>query len=170
MTIIIKAVSQVTEEESRQLDALCDHAYAGDQSDLTWTEEEDWRVWLEVDGQIVSCLTIVERTAEVTGSSMRLGGVGGVATLPARQRQGYAAQVLAATAEFLGTLPVDFGLLFCSPQLVPFYARAGWHAVPGPLLIDQPQGKIMLAMDYMVLPCTGSPWPAGTLDLCGLPW
>ncbi len=171
MSIMIKAVSEVSEAQSLQLDALCDQAYAGDQTDLTWTDEEDWRVWLEVDGQMVSCLTIVERRAEVAGMPVRLGGIGGVATLPAQQRQGYARQVLDAAAEFLrDSLRVDFGMLVCSPHLVAYYARAGWQPVAAPMLIDQPRGKVTLNLGYMVLPCAGSPWPAGTLDLCGLPW
>ena len=96
MSIIIKANSQVTEDENAQLDAVCDLAYAGDETDLTWTDEQDWRVWVQVDGQILSCLTIVERDAVVGGVPVRLGGIGGVATLPSQQRKGYAGQVLSA--------------------------------------------------------------------------
>jgi aminoglycoside 2'-N-acetyltransferase I len=171
MSIVIKANSQVTAQENKELDELCDLAYAGDQSDLAWTDEQDRRVWLEIDNQIVSCLTIVIRQAEVGGVTVRLGGVGGVATLPSQQRKGYAGRVLTATEKLLrDTLRVDFGHLICGPELAPFYARFGWQLVDAPMLIDQPQGKMTLDFGYMVLPCTGAKWPQGTLDLCGLPW
>lgn len=171
MAIIIKANSDVTAEENRRLDNISDLAYGEDDSNLAWTDEQDWRVWLEIDGEIVSFLTIIQREARVGETPVRLGGVGGVATHPAHQRKGYAAQVMSAAGAFMhDTLHVDFGHLLCSPELLPYYARFGWQPVEGPLLVDQPGGKISLDHIHMILPCASEHWPAGTLDLCGLPW
>jgi len=171
MAIIIKAAADVTDEENRRLDSISGMAYGPDDSGLEWTDEADWRVWLEIEGEIVSFLIIVVREARVGETPVRLAGIGGVATHPAHQRRGYAAQVMDAAAVFMrDSLRVDFGHLLCSPDLLPYYARFGWQAVEGPLLVDQPGGKISLDHIHMILPCASDLWPAGTLDLCGLPW
>jgi hypothetical protein len=36
--------------------------------------------------------------------------------------------------------------------------------------VDQPSGKIVFDAVIMILPCRMETWPAGTIDLCGLPW
>jgi len=171
MSLIIKAASKITPDQARRLDAVCELAYGPDDDDLTWTDEEDWRMWLEVEGELVSCLTIIERDARVGDVAVRLGGIGGVATLPSQQHKGYAGRVMLGAADFLHeTLRVDFGHLLCSPELVAYYASFGWQPLAAPLWIDQPGGKVALQHSHMMLPCSGRSWPAGTLDLCGLPW
>jgi hypothetical protein len=76
-----------------------------------------------------------------------------------------------AAAVFLrDELRVTAGLLICGAEMAPYYGRLGWQVVPGPLLIDQPQGKVAMLATIMVLRFDETPWPAGTIDLCGLPW
>ena len=67
-------------------------------------------------------------------------------------------------------LQVAFGLLICDECMIPFYSRLGWQVVEGPLMFDQPGGKVVFDDVTMVLPCAGENWPEGTIDLCGLPW
>ena len=89
-------------------------------------------------------------------------------------------------AEFLReALAVPFGLLVCDPALAPFYQELGWQVVAGPLIFDQPASfqpgldqvvsggptyKVTLEGAIMVLPCQEHNWPAGLIDLRGLPW
>ena len=102
---------------------------------------------------------------------MRVGGVGAVATAPAWQRRGYARQLLEATAAFMrDDMRVSAGLLICDDSRIPYYGLLGWQAVPGPLLMDQPQGKVVVPSAIMVLLFSETPWPGGTIDLCGLPF
>jgi aminoglycoside 2'-N-acetyltransferase I len=65
---------------------------------------------------------------------------------------------------------VEFGLLLCREQLIPFYERLGWEPVTALVFSDQPAGKMAFAGAAMVLPCSGRTWPAGIVDLCGLPF
>jgi len=67
-------------------------------------------------------------------------------------------------------LGVEFGLLVCEEDVVPFYERLGWQVVEGPLTFDQPGGQATWPAVVMVLPCGGKAWPEGMIDLCGLPW
>ena len=67
-------------------------------------------------------------------------------------------------------LKVEAGLLICSDQRVPYYGRLGWQVVAGSLLTDQPQGKVVMTVNTMALLWGERLWPAGPIDLCGLPW
>ena len=171
LQINIKAGASFSVEEWRQVDEVSGAAYADDTSELAWSDAQDWVVTGSLDGQVVSCLIIIERSGTVNGQPVRLGGIGGVATHPNAQRKGYARQIMLAAADFMrNQLKVEFGLLVCSPELTGYYARMGWQVVSGPLFADQPGGKARLDLTVMVLPCGEQKWPGGSIDLCGLPW
>jgi hypothetical protein len=122
----------------------------------------------------------------VGGTEMRLGGIGGVVTLKEWRNRGIASAAMQKAAEFLhDQLAVPFGLLVCDPALAPFYQKLSWQVVAGPLVFDQPAAfqpgldqvisggpthKATLEGAIMVLPCREAVWPAGLIDLCGLPW
>ena len=171
MDIVVKAESALSETERQQIDAVCDQAFANNHTPYVWVPRSDWHVLINVDGQCVSQVGIVERVASVAGQPVKLGGVGGVATSPQWQRRGLASAAMARAAEFMrDQLAVDFGLLVCDHDRVPMYSRLGWEVVPGPLVIDQPQGKVTFTGVTMVLPCVETVWRLGIIDLCGLPW
>ena len=171
MEIVVKAESELSEAERQQIDEICHQAFANNNTPYVWTPRSDWHVLVNVNGACVSQVGIVERVARVAGQPVKLGGVGGVATLPQWQRRGLAAAAMGHAAELMrDQLAVDFGLLVCSLDRVPMYSRLGWQTVPGPLIIDQPQGKVTFADVTMVLPCVERVWRPGSIDLCGLPW
>jgi hypothetical protein len=71
---------------------------------------------------------------------------------------------------------VEFAMLFSSVMAVPFYESLGWRAVRGPVTCDQPRGRIdytnaLPTAPVMVLPLEpDSDFPAGPVDVPGLPW
>jgi hypothetical protein len=77
-----------------------------------------------------------------------------------------------AAAFMRDKLGVEFGLLICGAKMMPYYGKLGWQIVPGPLMFDQPKGKITFddSTKIMILPCNKHDWPPGVIDLCGLPW
>ena len=130
-----------------------------------------WRVLAWLDGIVVSHAGILERTVEVNGQPVRVGGISGVWTLPEHRGSGLGSAVMRAAAAFLrDDLRAEFGLLICRDEVRPFYERLGWKPVTGPLVFDQPSGKITWPLTTMILPCSQSEWPEGVVDLRGLPW
>jgi hypothetical protein len=65
---------------------------------------------------------------------------------------------------------VGAGLLFCLPELVPYYEALGWQEVRSPVLIEQPGGPIRCPLRVMVLPLGKEGWPSGRIELRSLPW
>ena len=170
MEIEIRALSQIPKAELDQMNIWIKQAFSEDPDDLQWSTD-DWHVMVRVDGQVVSRLEIVERVGAVNGQPVKLGGIGGVATLPEYRRRGLAQAAMETAAWFIqDKLKVEFGLLVCSEKMIPYYGKLGWRVVEGPMVFDQPNGKVTFTDVTMVLPCNAKEWPPGTIDLCGLPW
>jgi aminoglycoside 2'-N-acetyltransferase I len=170
--IVIRSTQALTAAEKSQVSRVLDEAFAHDDFGRRYQwADNDWSLLLDVGGEVVSHVGVVERTVTVEGSPLRVGGISAVATAARWQRRGLAQQLLAKAADFMrADLRADFGLLICDEHKRPYYSRLGWHVVAGPLRVDQPQGKITMPTLTMVCPLTGRLWPTGTIDLCGLPW
>lgn len=143
-----------------------------DVGQLDWHgRKKEWQVLGYAGGQLVSRVGILKTVVNVAQLPFSVGGIGGVVTIPAAQRKGYARLLLQQAAAFMAdTLQVDFALLFCLPRLLPFYRRAGWQEVTSAVFIDQPAGRIASPAPLMWLACRGvQNWPAGPVEI-GLPW
>jgi nodulation protein A len=168
----IVRTQELSSTDKQKLNALLDSAFANDDfgRQYQWGEN-DWNVLLETETEIVSHVGVVDRTILAGGQPVRVGGVGAVATAPAWQRRGYAQQLMRSTAAFMrDQLRVSAGLLICGNKMLPYYGRLGWQTVAQALVIDQPQGKVTMSTNVMVLRWGETPWPGGTIDLCSLPW
>jgi len=172
LRFVIKRTKDLTAAEQHGVNTVAGLAFAGDTGGqgFTWAGG-DWQLMGSREDMIATSLGVVERNATVGGSPVRLGGIGGVATHPEWQRHGYGAALMHEANDFLrNELKVDFGLLVCSEKRSHFYVGLGWQIVKGPLMVDQPSGKVELKAVTMILPCTQENWPDGVIDLCGLPW
>lgn len=130
-----------------------------------------WYAAAYVDGRLAGSLTIVTREMTAGGERFRVAGIGNVVTKPEYRLQGVASAMLRAAADLMRTrLEVEFGLLICGRRLAPVYAKAGWTRVEGPTQFSQPSGMTTYPGFTMVLKLTTRAWPAGAIDLRGLPW
>ena len=138
---------------------------------FTWAKAQ-WSVLLWDGDELVSRVGLLVRDIFHDGTPKRIGGIGGVATHPASQGKGYASQAMQQAAKRFGEeLNVDYALLFCRDQLIPFYKRLGWKPFEGKVFVEQPKGKIEFnANGAMVLDGKEEAPLMGVLDLNGLPW
>jgi len=166
----IKRSGEMTPSEQEQVDRLIGQVFGAEVVGYAWADV-DWHVLVWIEGQLASHVEIIERTGTVDGQPVRLGGIGGVASAAEWRGRGLATLAMEKAAKFMcDGLAVGFGLLICGQEMIPFYHRLGWQVVEGPLVFDQLEGKVTFDDVVMVLPCTGQEWPAGMIDLCGLPW
>jgi predicted acetyltransferase len=170
MRVEIKSAEQWnTLEKARQECVVTSSLYAY----LTGTRwaQPDWAVMVWEDEDMVSNVHIIERTVKVGIESVKLGGIGNIATKVEWRQRGYASKALKVAQEFLqDPLQVEFGLMIATDEMVPRYRKIGWRKVADSLLVDQPAGKTTLNYPVMVLPVRKHIWPKGVIDLCGLPW
>lgn len=177
LSIRFLAVTEISAELDRCIDALDHLAFSGDDhaddpefASIEWASP-DWLVLGFMEDELVSQLCLHRRTIRAGGETVVVAGVGGVATHPHWQRRGLASQVLGAAAPFMREqMKVPFGLLVCADETQPVYARNGWQTVSHCLTFVQEGRRRKLDTCVMILPLGGQPWPAGEIDLLGLPW
>ena len=136
---------------------------------VTWAHADKRAIVVEDDA--VRCHAgIFYRDGRLAGQTTRIAGIGGVMTSPHYRGRGFARAAILAAAEEMGLDRAEFGLLFCEPKMVPFYAALGWCVFEGPVWFEQPQGREKF--DYMAAMCLAlrTTPVCGEIDLCGLPW
>lgn len=80
------------------------------------------------DGRPLSCVQLFEKHVRVRGTSVKLGGIGSVATAPDARNRGLAAALMRAQHQEMRDRGMPLGLLFAGP--VAFYEKLGWHHSP----------------------------------------
>jgi predicted acetyltransferase len=121
--------------------------------------------------RVVSNVGLQVRRCFAGGTPVRVGAIGGVATLTSHQGRGMAAQLMRAAHDKMRELGLEFGLLQCPDKRITFYEGLGWRQARVPMVFDQPDGSQHVCDENpMVLLLTARPWPAGDIDMNGLPW
>ncbi len=133
-----------------------------------------WTVLATCEDAIVAHAGIVERQILVGEERVRIAGVQNVFVLPEHRGSGLFRLVMSAALEEARRRGLDFGLLFCTPEIGRKYARQGWqrlddrsvtrideHGRPQPL----PQKNVT-----MFYPLAGRSMPSGDLHLLGNDW
>ena len=73
--------------------------------------------------------------------------------------------------DYFASQGVDFGLLVCERELLPFYARFGWREFTGSLLVTRHGTVCPFALCRVMTVGVASEAPrAGVIDLRGPPW
>jgi GNAT superfamily N-acetyltransferase len=162
--------SELNQPLRSEIDRMVRSVFQESYDSLIWADC-DWYILVRVDGVLAAHLSITDRTVVAGENKVRVGGVGGVATLPDYRRQGLAALAMYRAAAFMrGPFNADFGLLLCNDSTMPYYAGLGWQSIPDLLYFDQPGKKIKDTDPSMFLPCRQTQWPSGPVDIAGYPW
>ena len=133
--------------------------------------DPDWYVVVSCDGKPAGRAGIFERTISIDGIAVQVGGIGGVATRSEWRNRGVASRAMRSAADFIARkLHAPFGLLLCRPAVAPVNAKLGWEKVEGPTTFAQAGGLVTYPDLTMALECGDARWPAGPINLCGLPW
>jgi predicted acetyltransferase len=170
MRVEIKSAEQWNTFEKARQDCVVTSSLYAYLTGIKWAQP-DWAVMVWEDEDMVSNIHIIVRTVKVGIESVKLGGIGNIATKVEWRQRGYASAALKVAQDFLqDPLLVDFGLMIATNQMASHYKKGGWRQVAQSLIIDQPAGKTTLNYPVMVLPVCKQNWPNGQIDLSGLPW
>ncbi|HYN68632.1 MAG TPA: GNAT family N-acetyltransferase [Candidatus Eisenbacteria bacterium] len=132
----------LTPDELRAIRALMDTAFGtGDEA----FNDDDWahalgglHFVLDLDGEIVSHASVVERTLEIGGRPLRTGYVEAVATAPGLQGRGHGSIVMDAVTEHIRAT-FELGALGTGRHA--FYERLGWQTWLGPATVRSREGE-----------------------------
>jgi len=138
--------------------------------DLVWRDSQE-HILCQVDSRLVCRVGILEHSVLTPDGALVVGGIGRVVTKPCCRNLGHATATMRFAAEFLrAQRGLSFGILFCVPELIPFYTRLGWSVIPDVVIIRQPLGTVRCPVATMCLGFDDLDWPAGPLDLGSEPW
>jgi GNAT superfamily N-acetyltransferase len=166
----IKQATTLTEAEQQTLFGWGENIFGVQAHSLQW-RHKDLRFLLYDNGELVSHAGILQHSVNVDGEAIPVAGLGGVVTVPAAQRRGFARQLVQHALKHAEIeWQVEAGLLFCRPEMIAYYSALGWQRVESRVMIEQPEGKITSPLPVMVLPFRDLHWPTGTIELEGLPW
>jgi aminoglycoside 2'-N-acetyltransferase I len=84
---------------------------------------------------VVATLDVLSKQIEHDGEDWAASGLSAVVTDPAKRGRGHGTQLVAATRAAMRARGADLGIFSCDAGLVPFYVGAGWHELPGAVLV-----------------------------------
>ena len=139
---------------------------------LAWREKERTIGLREPDGRLVAGAGAVLADVDVApGRSFAVVGLGGLIVTREARGRGHMRTLVDALLAIAGEVGPDRVMLFCRPELVEVYRRMGCAQVSAPVWVDQPDGRVEMPMRTMWRPLReGVGWPAGRVDLRGLPF
>lgn len=140
-----------------------------DYLDWSW-REPDLSFGGYVDERPVSHVGLLFHPLDLGDRKVLVAGISSVITLPDARGNGYARQLMNAAVKEMRDRSADFGALFCSEKLRPFYASQGWQLSVHPVIVAQSTGKISSPIQIMILPLSDATWPDGPVDLQSEPW
>jgi GNAT superfamily N-acetyltransferase len=172
--IEIRQLERLSPEDSGRLMGWGDNIFGTAHLSLTYrTKTPDDRrfvVYNHGDGPL-SHVAVLKHNGHANGEPALIGGIGGVVTVPAAQRRGYATLLVRhATAFLRDDWQVDFALLFCIDRMRAYYERLEWKKVQCEVLLDQPDGKVQCPFHVMTMPFTSRFEIINSLDLGSASW
>ncbi len=174
----LRQVADLTAEEQAELEQLSLAVYPPD-SAATWPGRSiEWAkpAWCVIDwdsgGKALCYVGVHVRAARWNERPVKVGGIGGVKTHPTARGRGLASAAIRRAVDFFWDQgDVDFGLLVCEPNLVPFYERLGWRRFAGTFLVTQQKATVPFSFALpMTLAIRLQDTLTGTIDLQGPPW
>ncbi len=87
------------------------------------------------DDTVLAGLSLLHKEIVHNGQSYLVGGLSTIATRKSAQGHGLGKQIVSAGHDALAESGLDLGIFSCDRPLVPFYESAGWHEVPGAVLV-----------------------------------
>jgi predicted GNAT family N-acyltransferase len=140
--------------------------------ELAWREKDRHFALRADDGRLLALAATVPVAIEIDGAqSFEVVGLGGVIVTRSERGQGLMAKVVEPVLSLARDMGPDKAMLFCRSGLVPVYGRLGFVEITAAVWAEQPRGPVKVPMSAMWRALhAGATWPAGSVDVLGLPF
>jgi GNAT superfamily N-acetyltransferase len=123
------------------------------------------------DGRLIAVAGATIASVEVEGSErFDVVGIGALIVRADMRGNGLARPVMDAVSTLAMRLGPDRAMIFCEPETMALHVTRGYAPISAPVWADQPDGRIEMPLAAMWRALRPSEWPAGTVNLDGLPF
>lgn len=137
---------------------------------LTW-RAKDVHVLVFQKETLISHVGLVKHGVTVGDEVIWVAGIGGVLTHPDYRGCGLGQIAMCAAEEHArNVMGISFGMLFCRPEMQPWYEAQDWRQAHVPVWVDQPEGVINMPLPTLVKGFGHQNWPPGIIRLSSYPW
>jgi GNAT superfamily N-acetyltransferase len=139
---------------------------------LRWREKTHSVGIRTSDGRLLAVAGAVRADVRVAGEdAFEVLGIGGVFVTRDARGRGFVAELLDGLLAHAGERKPDRAMLFCRPPLMAMYAKFDFREIADPVWAQQRAGPVCMPISAMWRPLrAGAVWPAGRVDVLGLPF
>ena len=139
---------------------------------LEWRAKDRHLALRTHPGRLVAVAGVVTVTVHVERlGRLEVVGVGSVFVRRSERGRGLMSKLLPPLLRLAESIGPDRAMLFCRPELVSVYERIGFRSIRSPVRVDQPHGRVEMPMAAMWRALrVGAGWPAGRVEVQGLPF
>ncbi len=123
------------------------------------------------DGRFAAAIGLAVVTVEIVGHEpFEVVGVGSLIVKREQRGRGLGRSLSAAARAVMADIGPERAMLFCEPRAIALNRRRGYTPIDAPVLVDQPEGRMVMPIPAMWRPIRPCAWPSGPVDVHGLPF
>jgi predicted GNAT family N-acyltransferase len=163
---------ELTSQQWRALVAGERDPWGDDAGQLIWADKRRHVVLRDADGRLVAHAGALTAEVEVASSErFQVVGVGAVFVTASERGRGLVSELLHRLLEIAAEMGPERAMLFCRAQLTGMYGGLGFAEISGPTWVRQPDDVVEMPLRTMWRPLREAvAWPAGRVDVLGLPF
>lgn len=122
---------------------------------------------------VIGHVAIITREIACGKNKVKIAGIQSLAVGKAGRGTGLSHVLMTDSMSEAWRRGIEFGILFCIPELERFYASLGWKRVDVPVFMKDASGKkanLPQKNIAMILQLSGKTFPPGAIDLQGRDW
>jgi predicted GNAT family N-acyltransferase len=165
-------LDEITSRQWSEIAAGEREPWGGAAEGLAWADKQRHLGLRAGDGALVAIAGAMIADVEVGGAErFQVVGIGGVFVTPRERGRGHVRRLLEPLLEIATEMGPDRAMLFCRAELMALYGTLGFLEIPAPVRARQPDGTVEMPMRAMWRAlAAGAAWPAGRVEVRGLPF
>ena len=174
---------EIVEEKSvdkaldKSIRALLVECFPGDNNAFAkaraWHSAPEYLLVHRKGKEVLGHVAIITREISCGRKKIRIAGIQSLAVGKKGRGTGLSQALMTDSMTEAFRRGIEFGLLFCIPELERFYATLGWKRIEEPVFMQDEKGArapLPSKNIGMYLLLSGKPFPAGAVDLRGRDW
>jgi predicted N-acetyltransferase YhbS len=137
---------------------------------LTFRPKDHHVVARDDDGRLAAAVGATVGSVTVGGEKFDVVGLGALIIRCDARERGLTQPLFDAVLDLALRLGPDRAMLFCQPTLAPLYARRKYEILHAVVTVAQPGGKLVMPLATMWRALRSTTWPAGDVEVDGLPF